>query len=67
MIIWLFYKYKFIEFFVFDYDSPPNLLSLFFWITFPLVALGKIINMQNYITPSELLEDNYMLENIKEE
>ena len=34
----------FIEFFVFDYDSLPYLLSLFFWsgVTFPLVALDKI-------------------------
>ena len=34
-----------IEFFVFDYDSLPYVLSLFFcsWETFPLVALDKII------------------------
>ena len=37
-------KYKFMEFFVYDYDSLPYLLSLFFWsgVTFPLVALDKI-------------------------
>ena len=37
-------KYRFIEFFVFDYESLPYLLSLFFWwrVTFPLAALDKI-------------------------
>ena len=37
-------KYRFIEFFVFDYDSLPYLLSLFFLsgVTFPLVALDRI-------------------------
>ena len=37
-------KYRCIEFFVFDSDSLPCLLSLFFWsgVTFPLVALDKI-------------------------
>ena len=37
-------KSRFIEFFVFDYDCIPYLLSLFFWfgVTFPLVALDKI-------------------------
>ena len=36
-------KCRFIEFFVFDYDSLPYLLSLFFWsgVVFPLVALDK--------------------------
>ena len=35
----------FIEFFVFDHDSIPNLI-FFFWlgVTFPLVALDKIIS-----------------------
>ena len=37
-------KYRFIEFFVFDYGSHPYLLSVVFWsgVTFPLVALDKI-------------------------
>ena len=37
-------EYRFIEFFVFDYDSLPYLLSLFIWLgdTFPLAALDKI-------------------------
>ena len=34
------FNYRFIEFFVFDYDSLPNLLSV--GITFPLAALDKI-------------------------
>ena len=39
-------KYRFIEFFVFDYDSLPYLLALFFLlgVTFPLVALDKWVN-----------------------
>ena len=41
--------YRFIEFFVSDYDSLPYLLSLFFWSggTFPLVALDKILMSSN--------------------
>ena len=37
-------KYRFIEIFVFDYDSLPYLLSLFSWsgVTFPFAALHKI-------------------------
>ena len=37
-------KYKFIEFFVFDCDSLPYLLSLYFLVAsyFSLVALDKI-------------------------
>ena len=40
-------KYRFIEFFVFDYDSRLYLLSLFFWsgITFSVVALHKIVHV----------------------
>ena len=41
-------KYRFIEFFVFDYDSLPYLLKLFFFwlrVTFPLVALDKFFLM----------------------
>ena len=40
-------KYRFIDFFVFNYDSLPYLLSLFFWwgVTFPLVALDKIVRV----------------------
>ena len=38
-------KYRFIDFFVFDYSSLPYLLSLFFWleVPFPLVALDKVL------------------------
>ena len=37
-------KYRFIEFFLFNYGSLPYLLSLFFCmgVTFPLVALDEI-------------------------
>ena len=37
-------KYRFIEFFVFDYGSLPYLLSLFLWlgVTFPVVSLDKM-------------------------
>ena len=37
-------KHRFIKFFVYDYDSLPYLLSLFFWlgVPFPLVAPDKI-------------------------
>ena len=37
---WKSVKYKYIEFFVFDYDSLP--ISFQSGITFPLVALNKI-------------------------
>ena len=38
-------NYRFIEIFVFDYGSLPNILLLFFWsgVTFDLVALDKIL------------------------
>ena len=38
------FKYKFMEFFIFDYGSLPYILKLYFWlgVTFPLVALDKI-------------------------
>ena len=38
-------KCRFIEFFVFDYDSLPNILSV--GVTFPLVALDKIREMRS--------------------
>ena len=45
-------KYRFIEFFVFDYDSLPCLPSLFFWsgVTFPLVAPDKISMIYAHLT-----------------
>ena len=46
-------KYRFIEFFVFDYDSLPYILALFFWlgVPFPLVALDKIFFLPSSIFP----------------
>ena len=43
-------KCRFIEFFVFDCDSLPYLLSLFFLsrVTFPLVAADKMTLIQEY-------------------
>ena len=37
---------RFIEFYVFQYDSLPYLFSLFFWlrVTFPLVAPDRILS-----------------------
>ena len=52
--------YRFIKFFVFDCDSFPYLLSLFFWsgIIFPLVALDKILREKSTMASTEVIRIN---------
>ena len=54
-------KYRLIEFFVFDYDTLPDLLSLFFWsgVIFPLVALDKIYK---HHTSNVVCQSHYILD-----